>query len=63
MPFPMNLYTGLRYNLIRRSAEVKAVVQRAAIGVPPRASSQSQVSKGLISMASHTTSPANVDRS
>jgi beta-hydroxylase len=63
MPFPVNLFTSLRYNLIRRSAEVKAVVQRAAIGVPPRASSQSQVSKGLISMASHTTSPANVDRS
>jgi beta-hydroxylase len=38
MPFPVNLYTGLRYNLIRRSAEVKAVIKRAAIGVPPRAS-------------------------
>src|SRR6266436_4330335 len=63
MPFPVNLYTGLRYNLIRRSAEVKAVIERAAIGVPPRASSQFQVSKGLISMASHTTSPVNVDRS
>jgi hypothetical protein len=25
MPFPVNLYTGLRYNLVRRSAEVKAV--------------------------------------
>ncbi len=36
MPFPVSLYTGLRYNLIRRSAEVKAVMERAAIGVPPR---------------------------
>ena len=62
MPFPVNLYTGLRYNLIRRSAEVKAVVERAAIGVPPRNPPQPQMSQGLISMASHTTSPANVDR-
>jgi hypothetical protein len=36
MPFPVNLYTSLRYNLIRRSAEIKAVIERAAIGVPPR---------------------------
>ena len=36
MPFPVNLYTSLRYNLIRRSAEIKAVYERAAIGVPPR---------------------------
>jgi beta-hydroxylase len=36
MPFPVNLYTALRYNLIRRSAEVKAVYERAAIDVPPR---------------------------
>jgi len=36
MPFPVNLYTSLRYNLIRRSAEVTAVRSRAAIGVPPR---------------------------
>ena len=36
MPFPVNLYTSARYNLIRRSAEVKAVIERAAIGVPPR---------------------------
>ncbi|MDP3243418.1 MAG: hypothetical protein Q8M69_23575, partial [Reyranella sp.] len=36
MPFPVNLYTGLRYALGRRSAEVKAVIDRAAIGVPPR---------------------------
>jgi len=32
----VNLYTGLRYELGRRSAEVKAVYERAAIGVPPR---------------------------
>ena len=62
MPFPVNLYTALRYNLIRRSAEVVAVIERAAIGVPPRNAAQPQVSQGLISMASHTTSPANVDR-
>jgi beta-hydroxylase len=64
MPFPVNLYTNLRYNLIRRSAEVVAVRERAAIGVPPRnaAPPQPQVSQGLISMASHTTSPVNVDR-
>ena len=37
MPFPVNLYTGLRYEIGRRSAEVKAVHERAAIGVPPRA--------------------------
>jgi len=36
MPFPVNLYTTLRYNLIRHSSEVKAVHERAAIGVPPR---------------------------
>jgi len=36
MPFPVNLYTSLRYELGRRSAEVKAVCERAAIGVPPR---------------------------
>ena len=63
MPFPVNVYTGLRYNLIRRSAEVRAVKERAAIGVPPRnATAQPQMSQGLISMASHSTSPANVDR-
>ena len=39
MPFPVNLYTTLRYNLIRHSTEVKAVRERAAIGVPPRATS------------------------
>ena len=64
MPFPVNLFTNLRYNLIRRSAEVAAVMERAAIGVPPRNASppQPQMSQGLISMASHTTSPVNVDR-
>ena len=36
MPFPVNVYTSLRYELGRRSAEVKAVYERAAIGVPPR---------------------------
>jgi aspartyl/asparaginyl beta-hydroxylase (cupin superfamily) len=36
MPFPVNLYTALRYNLIRHSSEVKAVQARAAIGVAPR---------------------------
>jgi aspartyl/asparaginyl beta-hydroxylase (cupin superfamily) len=36
MPFPLNLYTSLRYNLVRHSAEIKAVHSRAAIGVPPR---------------------------
>jgi ornithine lipid ester-linked acyl 2-hydroxylase len=36
MPFPVNLYTSLRYNLIRHSSEVSAVKERAAIGVPPR---------------------------
>jgi beta-hydroxylase len=39
MPFPVNLYTALRYHLIRYSAEMKTVLQRAAIGVPPRAPS------------------------
>ncbi len=44
MPFPVNLYTGLRYNLVRRSAEVKAVIERASIGVPPRAT-QTELAK------------------
>ncbi len=58
MPFPVNLYTALRYNLIRNSAEVKAVQERAAIGVPPR-NPVPETSSGLISMARHTTAPAN----
>ena len=57
MPFPVNLYTALRYNLIRNSAEVKAVQERAAIGVPPR-NPVPETSSGLISMARHTTAPA-----
>lgn len=36
MPFPVNLYTKFRYQLIRHSAELKVVRERAAIGVPPR---------------------------
>jgi ornithine lipid ester-linked acyl 2-hydroxylase len=36
MPFPVNLYTALRYNLIRHSTEVKTIAERAAIGVPKR---------------------------
>jgi beta-hydroxylase len=39
MPFPVNLYTALRYNLIRHSTEVKTIAERAAIGVPKRGSS------------------------
>src|SRR4029077_15422727 len=38
MPFPVNLYTGLRYNPSRLSSEVNAVVERAATAVRPRAS-------------------------
>ena len=33
-----------------------------AIGVPPRNPPPPQVSQGLISMASHTTSPVTIDR-
>ena len=62
MPFPVSLYTSLRYNLIRHSREIKAVCERAAIGVPPRAPSVPETSQGLISMASHTTSPAKADQ-
>jgi beta-hydroxylase len=36
MPFPVNLYTALRYNLVRHSTEVKKIAERAAIGVPKR---------------------------
>ena len=35
MPFPVNLYTALRYSLIRNSAEILAIHDRASIGVPP----------------------------
>jgi ornithine lipid ester-linked acyl 2-hydroxylase len=63
MPFPVNLYTALRYNLIRHSSEVAAVRERAAIGVPPRAkSAQPTVAQGVISMASHTTTPVASDK-
>jgi len=63
MPFPVNLYTTLRYNLIRHSSEVTAVRERAAIGVPPRAkSAPPTVSQGVISMASHTTTPVAADK-
>ena len=63
-PFPVNLYTALRYNLIRHSSEVMAVKERAAIGVPPRQPKAPApvAQQGLISMASHTTSPVSVDR-
>ena len=35
MPFPVNLYTALQ-QLVRHSAELKTVRQRAAVGVPLR---------------------------
>lgn len=54
MPFPVNLYTGLRYKLIRRSAEIRAVIERASIGVPPR-NPATQTTAGLISGARSTT--------
>jgi ornithine lipid ester-linked acyl 2-hydroxylase len=53
MPFPVNLFTGLRYNLIRRSAEIRAVRERAAIGVPPR-NQPVPATDGLISNARAT---------
>jgi beta-hydroxylase len=62
MPFPINLYTGLRYALIRRSAEVKAVIERAAIGVPPRDKPQ-QTTRGLISGARSTMAVPAASRS
>ena len=46
MPFPVNIYTGLRYEIGRRSAEVKAVYERAAIGVPPRSASNGSAANG-----------------
>jgi hypothetical protein len=42
---------------------VKAVHDRAAIGVPPRGPTTQPLQQGLISMASHATSPVKVDRS
>ena len=55
MPFPVNLYTTLRYNLIRHSTEVKAVrsAPRSACRRAPRRP-RVTVSQGVISMASHT---------
>ena len=56
MPFPVNLYTSLRYNLVRHSAELKTIQERAGIGVPPRPRPAAPTgSSGLISMARHTT--------
>ncbi len=43
MPFPMNLYTTLRYHLIRNSSEMKTILDRAAIAVPPRTPSSEPV--------------------
>ena len=55
MPFPVNLYTALRYNLIRHSTEVKTVHERAGVGVPPRPQAKPpQATTGLVSMARHT---------
>ena len=45
MPFPVNLYTSARYNLIRRSAEIKTAIERAAIGVPPRTAAPAELSR------------------
>src|SRR5437763_1138064 len=52
------------HEIKENTAAVPAVRERAAIGVPPRNATppQPQMSQGLISMASHTTSPVNVDR-
>ncbi len=36
MPFPVNIYTFLRYEIGRRTEEVRTVHERAAIDVPPR---------------------------
>lgn len=55
MPFPVNVYTGLRYHLIRRSAETMAIRERAAIGVPPRPMTVDVPQTGLISGARHIT--------
>jgi hypothetical protein len=58
MPFPVNLYTTLRYNLIRHSSEVKGIHERAAIGIPPR-NPELRATNGLISGARSTTVPVN----
>ena len=64
MPFPVNLYTALRYHLIRHSTEVKTVHERAGVGVPPRNKATApEVQQGVISMARHTTTvPAAADK-
>ena len=64
MPFPVNLYTALRYHLIRHSTEVKTVHERAGVGVPPRNKTTApEVQQGVISMARHTTTvPAAADK-
>ena len=63
MPFPVNIYTGLRYNLVRRSAEVKKVIERASIGVPPRNQAAQTATSGLISGARSTTAVPASSRS
>jgi aspartyl/asparaginyl beta-hydroxylase (cupin superfamily) len=45
MPFPVNVFTALRYQLIRRSSEMKTIVDRAAIAVPPRTPSPETVAQ------------------
>ena len=37
-PLGWKAYTALRYQLVRHSAELKTVRQRAAVGVPPQTS-------------------------
>jgi beta-hydroxylase len=64
MPFPVNLYTALRYHLIRHSTEVKTVHERAGVGVPPRNKAAApEMQQGVISMARHTTTvPAAAEK-
>jgi hypothetical protein len=57
----VNIFTTLRYNLIRHSREVKAVHERAAIGVPPRNQALERAD-GLISGARHMTAPAGANQ-
>jgi len=45
MPFPVNVFTALRYHLIRRSSEMKTILDRAAIAVPPRTPSPEEVAQ------------------
>ncbi|MDP2332876.1 MAG: aspartyl/asparaginyl beta-hydroxylase domain-containing protein [Reyranella sp.] len=62
MPFPVNLYTGLRYKIVRRSAEIRTAIERASIGVPPR-NPVTQTTVGLISGARSTTTVPAASRS